>query len=171
MKLIDKINLLKKAEMLVSEDLYFEIPVIEFVLISKDKKRFIIGVNDLAKDERFIYKPHLNYKVTSYDEIEYRYKDCINIFHECIEGYILSCLNGSYEPLMIDINRHVELWIFIDDYIYEIDILNNGLRKYLKHCYESGITNKLLESYGLSVINDLFSVFSYLIQIKDEQNE
>ena len=163
MQQIEKIKLLNKAEEMVSEDKYFYQPQIEFVLVSKNRKRFIIGVYDMRTKKKYIYKPQSFYVLTSYEEIEYRYENCRNVFHECIEGYILSCLNGSYEPIMLNINRHIELWTFLDDYLYEAsDIFTKGVNKYLEHCIDFGITQKLLESYGKTTLNNIIWIYKNL---------
>lgn len=155
----EQIKKTKIAEEALDTELYFENPALDFVLATNDDARYIIGVND-HRNGKFIYKPFSCNPVKCYEDIHYKSRERRELYDECVEGYVLSCLCGEYELAYMNINLHADIWMFIDSFIDEIDyMLKDGVEKYLKFCLENGITRKVLEIYGETLLPDLYDVF------------
>lgn len=154
----NQIRKTRNAREEVNYEIFFDNPELDFVMATDDDSKYIVGVMD--NGDGYIYKPYAYRPIEAYNCIHFRSKARRELYDECIECYVLSCLCGDYELAYMDIHFHVLLWEFIDSYIHEIDyMLKDGVKKYLKFCKETGITQKVLETYGETLLPDLYDIF------------
>ena len=133
---------------------FFIDPTIVFLVTkgNNKKRKTIIGVYDEALDDEFVViDDDKDYLILNADAIQHTRK-CADIFDSRLESYILHLLNSGYELQYMDLDFHARMWDFIDEFIDEVGILEDGLYKYIHHCHETGIQYKTLTSHTKWII-------------------
>ena len=151
-----------KAAHMVQELDDFDQPVIDFILFKENegKGKYIIGLHEVDDTEHFyIFKPHGSKILKPEEDIHYKHTIEKEYFEECKEGYILFCMQDGYQLIYMVLSLHISMWEFIDCYIYHIDRIETGVKKYLTYCEEAGISKRLLEHFGDTVLEDLTEIF------------
>lgn len=161
MNQFDRIWRTEFAQTHIDDNVFFYDPELDFVLVTETDSRCIIGVIDNHDyDERFIFKPNSHKALKRYEDIHYKSKMRRELYEECVEGYIISCLCGNYEPAYMSLDMHVLIWAFIDGHLECDDsLIRKGIIKYLDFCIETGITRRLMETHGKTLFPDLFSIY------------
>ena len=132
MELLNTKNKLIKQIAKFEEDLMdkFAQPSLLF-LLSNDIKN-IIGIYDECMDVEYVV---LNlgdtYTILERNEINFS-KLQKEVFDSQMESYVLQLLDDGYNLKFMDLDFHARLWDFIDEFIYEVNLYENGLYKYLK---------------------------------------
>lgn len=161
MNQFDRIWRTEIAQTHIDDNVFFDDPELDFVLGTEEDSRCIIGVKDNHDfEQRFLFKPNSNKPLKRYEDIHYKSKVRRELYDECAEGYILSCLCGDFEVVYMSFDMHVLIWSFIDGHLDVDDfLLHKGIVKYLEFCIETGVTRRLLETYGKTLFPDLFSIY------------
>lgn len=152
----------QKAAELVAESQLFQNSIIDFVLSKKlkNKTKYIIGITDNHNQEQcFLFKPDTKEKVINSCSLHYKNKIERELFDECIEGYLLFCLDSGYQLSYMNLQSHICVWDFLETYLFELNYMIKGVKNYLQFCKETGITLLLINSYTNSFYPDFFSFF------------
>lgn len=163
MKIKERVYHKTKVAQLVQKLDDFVQPVVDFILFKENegKGKYIIGLREVNNYEQlYIFKPQSSKKLKSEGDVHYKNAIEKEYFEECKEGYILFCMQGGYQLIYMTLTLHISIWEFIDCYIYHIDRIATGVKKYMVFCEEAGISKKLLEHFGDTVLEDLIEIFS-----------
>ena len=61
-------------------------------------------------------------------------------------------MDKGYQLIYMDILLHAQIWDFIDEFMYEVKEIENGLYDYLLFCEQTGISYKTLVCYSDHII-------------------
>lgn len=155
----ENFELRNKAESILENTGIYEDGIINFVLCKKikEKNKLIIGFKDFDENQFIMLT---NNKVIKDDciRIKKKYRE---LFHEGVETFIFEKLDNGFDPVYIDLDLNAELWMFLGDYIYEIEYILKGVYSYLNFCLETGINQELLLSNYPFIFDDLIGKFYY----------
>ncbi|GFI40742.1 hypothetical protein IMSAGC017_00777 [Thomasclavelia cocleata] len=148
---------------------FFLEPILSFILTKETKigRKNIFGVHDNASDEDYVvvYANDI-FKILSYDELKYSRRN-LEIYDPCIEFYILDMMNKGFQLAFMEINLHVHVWDFIDEFNYEVAEIERGLYDYLLFCEQTGISYKTLVSHSeLIILTDVLHHF-YQVEFRN----
>lgn len=133
--------------------------------ISKNKYHHVI----LSKgyEDTWIVRPHRKQSFISVKDIRLngKYKD----LEDCVESYILVCLDKGYEIIFCQMDVHRSMWQYIDDRFKILhSLLNETIIKYLSYCRRQNVTSALLNRmYGTS-LHDLTKLFFPVYELKEK---
>lgn len=156
MELMENIKLFEQAKSLIDKEELFDEPDITFVLVKKTKRKnkLIIGIRDHG--EELIYHAYGKKNIFTHEQIRYKEEYELLGIVECIEGYILFCLQDGCELVYMDLLWHGHMWDFIADYIDDaMNYMKNGVYSYLLICNITGISCDLLEYHNHREITDI----------------
>lgn len=156
MELKESIQLFEQAKELVSKEELFDEPEITFVMMKKTKRKnkLMIGVRDHG--EELIYHAYGKKNIYTNEQIRYKEEYELLGIKECIEGYILFCLQDGCELIYMDLSWHSYMWDFIADYVDDVmNYMKKGVYSYLLFCNITGISSDLLEYHSHREITDI----------------
>ena len=68
-------------------------------------------------------------------------------------------MNKGFQLAFMEINLHVHVWDFIDEFNYEVAEIERGLYDYLLFCEQTGISYKTLVSHSeLIILTDVLII-------------
>lgn len=156
-EMLNRINHKINATDIVNETCYFTQPTIQMVLVKQQRKneKYVIGViEDNNFNKPYLVRPHKKKTVTS--SIHYDSKSTID---ECMEGYVLFCLNNNYKISFLSMPMHISIWEYIETYCDQLQFIIEGVKEYLKYCKEIGIQKEIIDYYGDTKHEDLYAIF------------
>lgn len=133
---------------------YFIEPELSFLLTKETKngRNIIFGVYDKTTGEKFVVIDNNGVvKILGHDEIKYSKKQ-LDYYGPRIECYILNMIDKGYQLIYMDILLHAYIWDFIDEFIYEVTEMENGLYDYLLFCEQTGIKYETLVFHSNFII-------------------
>lgn len=168
MKLNERWKFKEQACRLVSSSNLFHNPRIDFIMTKRKNHtvQYLIGVTDDNNPEKcFVFKPYAKNKIININDVHYQTKRERELFDDCIEGYLLSCIAHGYELCYMSLAVHLTIWSFIENYLSEVYEFKGTILKYLSFCRNTGITYALILNHYDAPITNLFQFF-----ISDENN-
>ena len=99
----------------------------------------VIGIYDDRVDVEYVVLDLGDtYTILERNEINFS-KLQKEVFDSQIESYVLQLLDDGYNLNFMNLDFHAHIWNFIDDFIYEVNLYEKGLYKYLNFCEKTGI--------------------------------
>ena len=154
MELLNTKNKLIKQIAKFEEDLMdkFVQPSLLFLLSNDNDIKNIIGIYDECVDVEYVVLDLGDtYTILESNEINFS-KLQKEVFDSQMESYVLKLLDDGCNLKFMDLDFHARLWDFIDEFIYEVNLYENGLYKYLSFCEKTGICYKTLIQYTSQII-------------------
>lgn len=151
----------EEAQNIIQNIELLELPVLDFVLYSQETKKIKIGFTESYDYEQaFLIESELEKTLKRYEDVQYQTVEENELLEDCIEGFILHCLCNDEEIVFMSIEMHVFIWSYIDGHLNVIDhFLEKGIITYLVFCLQTGVTRRLIETYGRTLFPDLFSLY------------
>lgn len=144
-------------------------PKITFVLTKESKKgrKNIVGVYDQITDRHYFVIDNCGIvKILNLSEVQYA-REMVGYFRPCMAYYVLHTMNKGYQLTYMDLNCHTLIWNFIDEYLEDVVVMENGLYSYLLFCEETDISYKtLVYQSDFMVLTDILYHF-YQIDFRE----
>lgn len=156
MELLNAKNKLVKQIAKIENELMdkFVQPSLLFLLSndSDNDTKKVIGIYDECVDVEYVVLDLGDtYTILEKNEINFS-KLQKEVFDSQIESYVLQLLDDGYDLSFIDFDFHGRLWDFINEFIYEVNLYENGLYKYLSFCEKTGICYETLIQHTSHII-------------------
>lgn len=161
MNQFERICKTENAQNVIQHITPFEQPILDFVLYDERNGHYKIGfIESYDYEQAFMIESKSEKTLIRYEEITYQTAEEYELLEDCIEGYILHCLCNDEEVVFMSIDMHIFIWMYIDGHLNVIDpFQEKGIINYLTFCLETGITRRLIETYGRTLFPDLFSLY------------
>lgn len=112
----------------------------------------VIGIYDDCVDVEYVVLALGDtYTILERNEINFS-KLQKEVFDSQIESYVLQLLDDGYNLNFMNLDFHALIWNFIDDFIYEVNLYEKGLYKYLNLCEKTGICYETLVQHTSHII-------------------
>jgi len=112
----------------------------------------VIGIYDDCVDVEYVVLALGDtYTILERNEINFS-KLQKEVFDSQIESYVLQLLDDGYNLNFMNLDFHALIWNFIDDFIYEVNLYEKGLYKYLNFCEKTGICYETLVQHTSHII-------------------